>query len=97
MYCRTTGRSQYKGDKFQRSRYQCNWKVPLNVRETLNKIYNQEFIEVTYTKNQRKIETLQEDREILQILDGAKMKDGNYLMLGKRLSYLIKKFIKNEK
>ena len=97
MYCRTTGWSQYKGDKFQGSRYRCNWKVPLNVRETLNKIYSQEFIEVTYTKNQRKIETLQEDREILQILDGTKMKDGNYLILGKRLSYLIKKFIKNEK
>ena len=49
------------------------------INEILDKMYNEEFAEVSFTGSKKKREMLQHDMRFMKILDeGAKLKDGHY-------------------
>ena len=96
-----------------------HFQVKTDVRETgikeiLDKMYNKEFAEVSFTGSKKK-EMSQQDMKFMEILDeGTKLKDGHYQIplpikqedvrlpcnkyqAVQRLSYLKRKFDKNEK
>ena len=85
------------------------------IKEILDKMYNEEFAEVSFTGSKKKREMSQQDMRFTKILDeGTKLKDGHYqnslpfkqedvrlscnkYQATQRLSYLKRKFDKNEK
>ena len=72
----------------ENGRYKWYWKTPLSsedwVRETgiqeiLDKMYNEEFAEVSFTGSKKKRKMLSRDKRFMETLDeGTKLKDGHY-------------------
>ena len=69
----------------ENGRYKWYWKTPLSsedyvreigIQEILDKTYNEEFAEVSFTRSKKKREMLQQDMRFMKILDeGTKLKD----------------------
>ena len=78
-YGLVTGEVSYTNG-FRRRHFQAKTDLrETGINEMLNKMYNEEFAKVHFTRSKKKIEMLQDDTRYMEIVDeGAKLKIGHY-------------------